>query len=287
VVQIDLNISLSVVGSTLVVFGMNRAILLLVALMLVSSVHAATDGAIITTSTQPGPPPSSANQLSQNALDAQVSEANRYLSAEVSRQIQNSQKELIAAVNTNNDENFRVFDDRMKSYMGDLKMKVIVGGIGAILLVNALIGLAYLYVTRRYSYEHFLEKRFDQYLKAQKTSPQQKEVEDMARGLEQMQQQAWAPQAPEQSVSTMFGQAAASHMSDMNQWQFQPAYEGAWKRAEQPVSSVSWEAQQNRQEDWMPEPDQKQQQDRNQPDYVHPFEEEQSRYRTEGYNGAR
>lgn len=238
------------------------------------SVFAAAEGPLIVGTTQsPGAQQQTLDQLTQNAVDLRVSESNKYLSAEASRQITAAQEEMLKQINANNDENFRVFDQRMSSLMTDIKLKVIVGGIGAILIANAIVGLAFIYVTRRYSYEYYLEKVLKQHLDVQKEPPKQKEVEEMEKGLAQMQQQAWAPQQPAETMSTMFGQAAASQMTDMNQWQFQPAYEGAWKRAEQPVSHVEWEAQTGSQQGPV-----------DQPDFVHPFEDEQNRYRTEGYN---
>ena len=189
------------------------------------------------------------------AVQAQVQEANRFLSAEVSRQIKASQDDMLKQLQANQDDNFKVLDQRTNQMMLDTRNRVIIGGLGAILVANGIIGLAYLYVTRRYSYERFLEKELGEAKmkaeqSAEKYGSEQKVVEQqvqsqMTPGMQVLQQGAWWPQEPPQTFSSQFGQVAASQATDMNQWQFQAPYEGAWKRPEQPTSRVHWQGQQS------------------------------------------
>ena len=173
------------------------------------------------------------------ALQANIDASNRFLAAETVKQLKTMEDEVIAKVNANNDENFRAFDQRMTDLELRTKQQVIVGGLGAILVANAFIGMAYLWVTRRYSYEKHLEKLVERGDKIANTELAVEE-QTVSRQMAQMAQPSWQQQVPQQSVSTIFGQQAAAQQSMMNEWQYQPAYQGAWVPPQQPVSHVQW-----------------------------------------------
>lgn len=180
------------------------------------------------------------SSASSQSLDSQ----NRYLSAEVSRQIKTAKEDIIQAVNDNNDDNFRLFDQRMNNLMQDTRIKVILGGIGAILIANAIAALILIRSWKKYSYEAYLENLLK---KKEKEQPQQtQEVPQDAyqqAQLQQMQQTEWYPQQPQESLGMRYGQAQASDMSYVNQWQTQPAYAGAWQSPveTQPMPSNTWQ----------------------------------------------
>lgn len=146
------------------------------------------------------------------AENAQTQQA-RYISAELQREMDQMEEELKTELKNNNDENFRVFEGRMVEFMSDAQMKILLGGIGGILVANALVAIVMFRYFKSQSYEAFKD-RF------QHEQNQQYEQE--------MQQREWHPQQPQQSVGMQYGQEQAAQMSQMNQWQTQPAYAGSW-----------------------------------------------------------
>jgi hypothetical protein len=174
---------------------------------------------------------------------ADTTSANRFLAAENAKAIDKMQQNVIDALVKNNDDNFRAFDGRMNQMLDDTRMRVIVGGVGAVLIANALIGIVYVWVTRRYSYEHFLEKLLQKRVEdlRMEDSLPTPAVVPLSQGQLEASSPVWPQPVQEQTVSTYFGQQAAANLSDMNQWQFRPAYEGAWQRPGNVVSEVTWE----------------------------------------------
>lgn len=158
-----------------------------------------------------------------------VTEANRFLSAEVAKQIQAEQEVILQKVNDNNDANFKELDNQMRQLMVDTKMKVIIGGIGAILIANAVVGLVLARYWKKYSYEQY--QRDVIVGKDGVIGEQKKQLDELrsAEQMQQMQQQVWYPQEVPQSVETMFGSTAVANMSQMNAWQSKPVYGGAWQ----------------------------------------------------------
>jgi hypothetical protein len=158
-------------------------------------------------------------QTIQNVVVAQTDQANRFLSAEVSKQIKAEQEAIIKQVNDNNDANFQMLDVRTSQMMADTKQRVIIGGIGAILVANAIVALFLMRAWRRYSFEYYQQ----QIIKKQGTHI--KVVEDE---LKELKERTWNIQTPVPTYSDVVGQAQAMDMSQMNQWQLQPAYAGSW-----------------------------------------------------------
>ena len=151
-----------------------------------------------------------------------VDQANKFLAAEVTRQMKQSQEEMLAALSNTNDINFIEFDKRVQAFTVTAKQQIIIGGIGAVLVANALIGLALIWVFRRYSYEYYQQKMLE---------AKEQEIEAVKRdlkGFQELQQPAWNMQQPQQTVGMQYGQQMAGDMSMMNQWQTQPAYAGSW-----------------------------------------------------------
>jgi len=172
-----------------------------------------------------------------------ISQANKFLAAETSRQIDEMQKEITTDLQEYQDANFLILDQRMTQVMEDTKWKVLLATLGAVLAGSALVAFFLIRSIQNYSFEKYQEKmlkqrpaddpglivneQYDGY------DPQQYE------GVQQMQNNEWHPQQSQPTLSTQFGQQAASHMTQMNQWQMQPAYDGAWSSPNKPVQQMT------------------------------------------------
>jgi hypothetical protein len=186
------------------------------------------------------------------AVQAQLDQSNRYLSAELQRQLKDMKDQMLTELKKNQDDNTGQLYVWMNDLANTLRERVIVGTLGACLLIQAVLGFVYLYINRRYSYEYFLEKELRSLQGGvQRANDVQQPVEEPRyaiadvepdRGLSHMQQTEWHEQVPQHTMSMEFGQQAASQMTAMNQWQFQAPHESGWKRQEEPVSRVQWEA---------------------------------------------
>jgi len=162
-------------------------------------------------------PTSTANGQPVSVVD------NRLVSAEILKQMKTMKEEVIAAANANNDANVAILDQRSQQMLADTRQRVIIGGIGAILVANAIVALFMIRTWRRYSYEYYLEKQLKQRDKVIETAK-----EEYSQALAQYQQQSWSPQQPQQTLSMQVGQTEAMNMTQMNAWQMQPAYQGSW-----------------------------------------------------------
>lgn len=150
--------------------------------------------------------------------------ANRFLAAEVTRQITTMQEAIVKSTNDYNDQNFILFDNRLSKALSDLRVKVALGVIGAALLVNALVAFFIMRTMKNYSYEKYQEKTIGKLQEA---------VQEKDRTIEGMNQTAhqpeWFPQKTTETMGVVYGQAAANDMSQMNAWQAVPAYQGGWQ----------------------------------------------------------
>lgn len=170
-------------------------------------------------------------------------DANRFLSAELARQMQAQKEDMLKALEENQDANFQLLDNRMAELMAAERMKVVVGGMGAILAANAIVALLLLKYIRRYSYEKYLEDTLGRReAELEKVNAQNAEIAKLivpqaqqqpvqnpySQAFQEVQQPAWYPQQPQETVGMKFGQEKAAQMSQMNQWQLTPNYEGAW-----------------------------------------------------------
>jgi sensor c-di-GMP phosphodiesterase-like protein len=162
-------------------------------------------------------PTSTANGQPVSVVD------NRLVSAEILKQMKTMKDDVIAAANANNDANVAILDQRSQQMLADTRQRVIIGGIGAILVANAIVALFMIRTWRRYSYEYYLEKQLKQRDKVIETAK-----EEYSQALAQYQQQSWSPQQPQQTLSMQVGQTEAMNMTQMNAWQMQPAYQGSW-----------------------------------------------------------
>lgn len=156
-----------------------------------------------------------------------IEESNRYLSAEATKAIKASQQELLDALIANQDANTLALDQEMRNLMGDIRMKIMLGVFGIMLLAQ---GLAAYFLVRSFknnSYERFLEMQLGKIESSDivETSPTARELQ----GVVAHQQQQWAPQDPSQSYAAQVGQQMASQQTMANQWQTEPAYAGAWE----------------------------------------------------------
>jgi hypothetical protein len=198
-------------------------VILFVFFFILSSVCAVAEGESITTVT---------TQQVDAAVQSRVDDANRFLSAEVTRAIKKGQEETLAEVKRASDENFQILDVRMSQLMSDAQMRVIIGGIGAILVANALVAIVLSYVSRRYSFEYYQDKIIGQ---------QQTEIADLKGRVDgggKFQQRSWTDQVPTKTVTDQIGVAAAGSVSAMNAWQHQAARQGAWVPPSDGVSSL-------------------------------------------------
>jgi len=178
------------------------------------------------------------------AVQAGIEQSNRFLSAELSRTMKTQQDEIIKAANANNDENFRIFDSRMSSLMSDIKMKLIVGGVGAMLLAAGIVSLLIHWSTKRYSYEAYLQKVI---------GLQQGQLEKLERGgVQEMQQRMWTYGAPTSGLTAqgVLDQEQAGAQSGFNAWQHDSVRPGYWT----PPSEDSPVAKNKNVRDWGAEP---------------------------------
>lgn len=149
---------------------------------------------------------------------------NQFLSAEVSRQMQQGQTNIITAVNQNNDDNFRAFDVRMAQFMADTKMKAVLAMIGASLVTVGIASFFMMRMMRNYSYEVYQEKLIKKHATQIET-----QASASTQGFQQMQSDQWQVQQPGNYLGMELGPAQAAQGSMMNAWQAQPAYGGAWQ----------------------------------------------------------
>jgi hypothetical protein len=151
-----------------------------------------------------------------------LAEGNKFLAAEVSREIRDAQENIKTDMKAYQDENFQIFDSRMTQFMSDAKMKMALGAIGAALISGALMALFLFRITRNYSYEKYLEGRLVQF-------KENNDARDISKGLAKMQQATWNDHVPNPTMGMVYGQAEAANMTQMNQWQSQPTYAGGWQ----------------------------------------------------------
>ena len=161
--------------------------------------------------------------VSLNPAPEVVEQQNRLLIAEVSRQIRDMKVEISTELKTYQDENFRALDGRVDGFIIDARTKLMLGGLGVMLIANAIIALLIQRNMRRYSYETYLEGQMDP------TQMLDQDVEAYGEGFDEMQKTDWYPQEPQERLGQVYGQEQASQMTAMNEWQTQPAYQGAWE----------------------------------------------------------
>ena len=146
------------------------------------------------------------------------SEPARFLSAEAQRLIQNEFNQLETDLKAYQDENFIALDGQMKTTMTEIQQRLVIGGIGAILLAGSIIAFFMFHLARKYSYEKYLEGQLERQQNEAYVDP----------SLQQMQQNQWQQQ-PGVSIGNEQGQTFASNASAFNNWQVQSPYEGGWE----------------------------------------------------------
>ncbi|MBR9700911.1 hypothetical protein GOV11_03540 [Candidatus Woesearchaeota archaeon] len=149
-----------------------------------------------------------------------VNEAqSRFISAEAQRLIKSEFAELDKSLKAYQDENFIALDGEMRRVITDSVQKMVIGTLGAVLLAGAAIAILMFKLSRKYSYEKFLEKELQQ---------QTEMYQDQ--GLQQMQQQEFAQQQqPFNTIGMDQGQSFASDSSAFSNWQVQPPHQGGWQ----------------------------------------------------------
>jgi hypothetical protein len=149
------------------------------------------------------------------AAEQTVDTTSRLLTAQVIQQMEQQKQEMLVELKAYQDENFLALDGQMRQLMNDTKTKVFVGGIGVILVANAIVAIVMTYFWRKYSYQTYVE----QYGAAM----QQHAVQ--APG-----QQSWEgfTQPPLDNITSQIGEGPAAQVNRMNEWQSKPAYSGSW-----------------------------------------------------------
>jgi hypothetical protein len=166
-----------------------------------------------------------------NTAPPTLAEANRFLSAEATKAIKKSQDELLQSLIANQDANTLALDNEMRNLMNDIRMKVILGVLGVIILAQGIAAYFLVVSFKNNSYERYLEEQLALAdARRMETSPTARELQ----GVVEHQQQEWQPQAPSQSYGAQLGQTGASQQTMANQWQTEPAYAGAWESPVQP-----------------------------------------------------
>jgi hypothetical protein len=186
------------------------------------------------------PPPGVALPRNEpgTTVPATTEQVNRYLSAEAVRHMDAKSDEMLAEMKTYQDDNFQAWDARMYGLMDDIKMKFVVGGLGAMMLAMGIVAYVMMNHFKRYSYETYLQNQLD----SQQADPMQGGYQPVP---EQMQEQNWYPQETQPTIGSEMGQEWASESTQMNQWQVQAAYDGAYKAPVETHSEYKDEWMQN------------------------------------------
>ena len=156
-----------------------------------------------------------------------IDTANKYLTAEAKKEIQSQMNVVQDALIKNNDDNFRELDARMFELMEEVRTKVIVGGIGAVFVAQAIGMFLLMSSMKRNSYEAFVEKLAKEHGLIPENQAELGEKERAM--LEQLQQMEYMQQEPQPTMAQQYGVSRTGEMSQMNQWQTQPIYDGAWQ----------------------------------------------------------
>lgn len=196
--------------------------LILAAVLLGQIKYAYAEDAVPVTSTVTG-------QQAPTAPD-QVSQANKFLAAETSRQIKAGQDTMLQELKNYQDENFLALDEQMRTVMSQMRLQVILAAIGSFLTAAAIVTIIIIRAMQRYSYEKFQEG-----LLAKSAVENAELTQGQWQGLEQMQQHEWHPQQSNPTVGMQYGQQFAAQQTQMNQWQMTAPYEGAWAASQEGV----------------------------------------------------
>lgn len=155
--------------------------------------------------------------------DQQISQSNRFLSAEVQRAIRDEMDIVQEDLQTYQDENFAILDNRISTFIEDSQWKIGLVGAGAGFIA---MGLGALLMMRSFKKHSIAQARRSE----QEMEQIVQQVQDRVREeLDAYTQPEWRPQEPARTMSTEYGQAGAERMSQMNQWQAQSAYQDSWK----------------------------------------------------------
>lgn len=172
------------------------------------------------------------------SVQQQVEASNRFLSAEVGKQIRSANEQTLQELKDYQTENFVELDMRMSTIAEDMKKKLILGGIGAMLLASGIVAIVYMWITKRYSYEVYLQNYITEMHKKyeplkdgeQKIIPLQAKNAQQERIMAEMQQRDWQYGRPTQGLTAtgVIDQSQAADYSQLNEHQYNPAYAGAW-----------------------------------------------------------
>lgn len=213
---------------------------------------------VITTSVLAADAPPGVVPVGGSGNAPSTDQVNRYLSAEAVRHMDEKSDEMLQIMQDYQDENFRAWDARMYSLMDDIKMKFVIGGLGAMMLAMGLVAYVMMNHFKRYSYETYLQGVIDTGGKTGQPIGEQPTYQAVP---EQMQDSKWYPQETQSTIGSEMGQGWASEQTAMNQWQAQPVYDGAWQS---PIETHS-----EYKEQWMAE---------NYPQYPNPAPKQQQQY---------
>jgi hypothetical protein len=149
---------------------------------------------------------------------ADPTEPARFLSAEAQRLIQTEFTTVKQDLKDYQDENFIALDGQMRAVITEAQQKLVIGGIGAVLLAGAIVAFFMFHLARKYSYETYLEGQLEHQQNEAYADP----------SLQPMQQQQWEQQ-PAQTIGMDQGQAFVSNTSQFNNWQVQAPHQDGWE----------------------------------------------------------
>jgi hypothetical protein len=157
----------------------------------------------------------------------------RFLSAEAQRLIKDEFTGVREELKAYQDENFIALDGEMKSTISRAQQQLVMGSLGAILLGGAIIAIIMWNISKKYSYEKFLEQQLNDQTPgfAQGFHEEQQGLNQMYQdsGVQELQQQDWGMQEqPNPTISQDQGQSFASNTSQFSNWQQQAPHKDGW-----------------------------------------------------------
>lgn len=155
------------------------------------------------------------------AVNVQLDQSNRFLSAETSRIIKDEMAQVEESLKSYQDENFVALDGEMRKVMVDVQQRVILGSLGAMLLGGAIVAIIMFNLAKKYSYEKVLEQQAEHL-------QQQNDLYNDPH-MQQLQNPDWGTQQYGNTVSSDFGQSFASNASQFSGWQQNAPYKGGWE----------------------------------------------------------
>lgn len=144
-------------------------------------------------------------------------DSNKFLSAEVTKQMKIMKEETVTELKSYQDENFAVFDARIANFLDDAQIKFLLAAIGTTLLTSGIVTYLLLNRIKNSSYEAHQSKIINN---------QQEQIQELQTNINEMQSQNWYPQ---ETYDEPLTQGQVSDQSRMNSWQSTSVSQNSWE----------------------------------------------------------